>query len=404
MYTFKNNIDINEYIDFIKKANILSFMQTPNWANVKEEWKSLRPGLYKDGKLVAVTLLLIKKLVSGIYMGYAPRGYILDWNNAEILKEFTNGMKQLVKQEHCYVLKIDPNFCFNETSFIQIEKQIETKIPITLSIHSEVYHKNLLDLKYRHQGYSKEINKTLQPRFHMMIPLVNENLEPLLEEDVKKSFKKRIRSYLGKYHSIRGVFFEHTTDIQKLDEFIDVLNSTEKRQKIHLRSKHYFEQIMNSFKEDAVLFFGKLDLNIYLSFLEKNKAKEEEIEEIKTLIEEGNDILTLSTALVIMPFNENGVRISEYLYAGNRLLFHKLQVSMGLVYDICKYSIQNHCSYCNLGGIDGSLKDHLSTYKSRFNPIVMEFAGEYDLPISPIYYPITLCLPILKKGYHLIRK
>lgn len=398
-YTFKKNIDINEYNNFIKTSPILSFMQQPNWANVKNNWKSFRPGLYENDVLVGVCLLLIRTLGKGIVMGYVPRGYIIDFKNKKHLEEFTKGIKKLALDEHCYMIKIDPNFCFHETSILKLEKNENINIPITLSKNHQKFHENLTSLNYHHKGYPKSISKTLQPRYQMMIPLIDDQLNPLTEEQVLKSFKKRIRSYLGKFHKNRGVFYEHTKDINKLDEFMDILSSTEDRQGIHLRNKAYFEKIMTEM--DAVLFFGKLDLNIYLEFLEKNG---ESTEEIENLIKEGNDILTLSAALVIMPFNED-IRISEYLYAGNRLLFHKLQISIGLVYDICKYSIQHHCSYCNLGGIDGNLTDHLSTYKSRFNSIVMEYAGEYDLVIKKsLYYPINLFLPILKKGYHLIRK
>lgn len=405
MYEFKKNIDISEYQEFIAKARILSFMQNPNWALVKDNWKSKRLGLYKDGKLVAVCLLLIKKLAKGICMGYVPRGYVMDFSDMDSLTRFTLEIKKLAKEEHCYMIKIDPNFCFHETSILTIEKKEPIHIPITLSTHSEEYHKNLLLLHYQHKGFSTSISQTLQPRYHMMIPLIGQNLEPLTEEEVLKSFKKRVRSYLGKYHENRGIFYEHTTDIHKLDEFMNVLSATEQRQGIHLRNKSYFEKIMQSYKESAVLFFGKLDLNSYLNFLQNHNGSHSEIDEIKKQIKNGNNILTLSAALVIMPSNMTGIRISEYLYAGNQLLFQKLQVSMGLVYDICKYSIKHNCSYCNLGGIDGSFTDHLSTYKSRFNSIVMEFAGEYDLPINKwIYYPINFCLPILKKGYKLLKK
>lgn len=404
-YEFKKNIDINEYQDFIEKVPILSFMQSPNWATVKDNWRAFRPGLYENGKLVGVCLLLIKKLTKGIFMAYVPRGYVIDFANQKYLEEFTSGIKKLAKEEHCYMVKIDPNFCFHETSILVFEKGEMINIPISLSKDYKKKHEYLLQLGYKHKGYPKSIQKTLQPRYHMMIPLVDENQNALTNEEVLKSFKKRIRSYLGNYHKNRGVFYEHTTDIHKLDEFMDILNATEERQGIHLRNKEYFEKIMNSYRDNAILFFGKLDLNIYLSFLEKNNGKQEEIEEVKSLIKEGNDILSLSAALVIMPTNLSGIRISEYLYAGNRLVFNKLQLSIGLVYDICKYSILNNCTYCNLGGIDGNLNDHLATYKSRFNSIVMEFAGEYDLPIKKnLYYPIELLLPVLKKGYRYIKK
>lgn len=404
-FVFKKNIDITEYNEFIRNQSNVSFMQDPKWALVKDNWVSFRPGLYQDGVLVAVCLLLVRKLYGNIFMGYVPRGYVIDFSKKEFLEEFTKGIFNLAKENGCYVVKLDPNFCFHETSILSIEKQDMVLIPITFSSNSKEFHQNLVDLHYIHKGFSKKLGSTLQPRYHMMIPLIDEKNSPKTEEEVLKSFKKRIRSYLGKYHKNRGVFYEHTSDIRYLDEFIDILSSTEERQGIHLRNKDYFLKVMKSFGENAVLFFGKLDLNVYLEFLEKNNGKEEEINEVKALIRDGNDILTLSAALVIMPSNQTGIRVSEYLYAGNRLLFNKLQLSVGLVYDICKYSIENNCSYCNLGGVDGSLTDHLSTYKSRFNSIVMEFAGEYDLVIKKfLYRSITLFLPILKKGYHLIKK
>ncbi len=404
-YILKKNIDKTEYQTFIKESKNVSFMQSSNWAAVKDNWKSFRLGLYQNDNLIAVALLLIKKLSKNIYIGYVPRGYVIDFSNKEILAEFTKEIKKVAKEEHCYMIKIDPNFCFHETSIIEIEKNTSTNIPILFSKNSQTFHQNLLELHYKHKGYPKSISKTLQPRYHMMIPLINHDLEQLTNEEIKNTFKKRIRSYLGSYHSNRGVFYEHTTDSNQLDEFISVLNATEKRQGIHLRNKEYFQKIMENYPKQAILFFGKLDLTTYLDFLKKNNGKKEEIEEIENLMKKGNSVLTLSAALVIMPANETGIRVSEYLYAGNILLLNKLQVSVGLVYDICKYSIDNHCSYCNLGGIDGDLKDHLATYKSRFNPIVMEFAGEYDLPIKKhLYYSIELFLPILKKGYHFINK
>ncbi len=404
-FLFKKNIEENEYQAFIKKAQNVSFMQDSKWANVKDNWKPLKLGLYQNEKLVAVCLLLIKSLTKNISMGYVPRGYVIDFLDKQILEEFTKGIKKIAKEEHCYMIKIDPNFCFYETNILKFEKNSSIDIPILFSKNSEEFHKNLLALHYKHKGFPKSINKTLQPRYHMMIPLINQNMEQLTNEQIKNSFKKRIRSYLGSFHENRGIFYEHTTDPNKLEDFINVLNSTEERQGIHLRNKEYFKKIMDSYKEQAVLFFGRLDLKKYLNFLKENNGKEEEIEEVQQKIKNGNSILTLSAALVIMPTNEMGIRVSEYLYAGNILLFNKLQVSIGLVYNICKYSNEHHCTYCNLGGIDGNLNDHLAIYKSRFNSIVMEFAGEYDLPIKKyLYYPIELFLPILKKIYRIIKK
>ena len=66
--------------------------------------------------------------------------------------------------------------------------------------------------------------------------------------------------------------------------------------------------------------------------------------------------------------------------------------------------MKNKCHYCNLGGIDGNLNDHLSNFKEKYDSRVMLFSGEYDLPISKIYYPIKFMYPLLLKLYKKIKR
>ena len=403
-YEFKTNVKKTEYDEFVKKASTLSFMQEYNWAFVKEEWNHFHCGLYKDKKLVATALVLKRKLPLGISLMYIPRGILVDYKNKEILEIFTKKLRELAKQEHAYVVKIDPNFCYREYSIKEIEKQEKVDIPLYYSNDYELKHKNILSCGYHFKGYTKSIQDTLQPRYHMYIPLINKDHNFLTESEIKTSFKKRIRSYIGNYHEKRGVTYFHTSDPKYLDMFMEVITQTEKRQNIRLRNKSYFKKMMEQYKGESYLFFGMLNLETYLQFLKNNNGKEEEIKEVENLQTDGQKEIVLSAAFVIIPQNE-GLRTSEYLYAGNHLLFTKLNVSVGLVYEICKYSLEQGCSYCNLGGINGTFDDHLTPFKSRFNAIVFEFAGEYDLIVQPIRYHIyEFGMPILKKIYRFLRR
>lgn len=403
-YKFATDITRREYEYFVKNYATTSFMQEYSWATVKNNWEHAHCGLYKDDELVATCIVLIKQLPLGIKLFYVPRGYLIDYNDTELLLVFTKYLKQFAKSKHAYAITIDPNFCKLETSILTIEKNEQPSIPKYYSVDAMEKHKNLLKLHYHHKGFHKDINDYLQPRFHMAIPLVNEHFEPLTEQQVKSSFKKRIRDYLGNYHTNRGVYFEHTSDINRLDEFMEIINMTEKRQNISLRNKAYFETMMKEYQERAVLFFGKLDLNTYLEFLNTHKSSDEEKAEIQSLIDAGKKNITLSTAMVLIPLNENKVRTSEYLYAGNNLKFAKLNVSYGLVYDICKYSLKENCDFCNLGGINGTLDDHLTPFKSRFNAILWEFYGEYDCIVNHfLYWPIRILLPFGKWLYRKLR-
>lgn len=136
-YEFKTNIEKSEFEQFTQNAEILSFMQEYGWASVKSEWKHFYCGLYCDGKLVATAVVLKRLLPLGLSFMYIPRGMLIDYQDKELLKIFTKHLQQLAKQEHAYVLKIDPNFCCKEYSIKEIEKKETVEIPKNYSVDYE---------------------------------------------------------------------------------------------------------------------------------------------------------------------------------------------------------------------------------------------------------------------------
>ena len=398
MYKFTSNLDKKEYDNFVANYSMASFMQEYNWANVKDNWGHFHCGLYKNDKLVGVCLILVKKIIKNINMFYIPRGYLIDFTNFEDLKEMTINIKKLAKQNNAYMVKIDPNFCISDNSFK------EEDVEHNYSKDYELKNKNLIKLGYKNTGLHKEFSKNLQPQYNVFAPICNKDSIILTEEEILKTYKSKFKYYLGNFHEKRGVSFEITNNIESLDKFIELLRLTEKKQNINLRNKEYFVKILNNFKDKAYLFFGNIDLNKYLIFLNNNNGKEEEINKIKTLIKENGNIMTLSSGLLLLPTNNKGIKSSEYLYAGNSNLFNNLNISAGLVFEMIKFSMKNSCHYCNLGGIDGNLNDHLTIFKQKFNGRIMVFSGEYDLPTSIIYYPIKLFYPLLLKIYKKIKR
>ena len=398
MYTFKENVNESEYNDFIKKYEFANFMQEISWTKVKDNFDSILCGVYKNEKLVAACSILIRKITRGFTMFYIPRGYLIDFENKELLSFMTENIKKLAKEHKAYVVKLDPNFCVSEKLFKNQDKEFNI-----YSTNFNEKHNNLLNLGYKHTGFVKDIHKNIQPRYQMAVPLINENNEYITYEELLKTFKSKFRYYLGDYHTKRGVFFTCSHDKKDIKEFVQLLKCTEKAKNIHLRNEEYFNKIVDNFKTRACILFGKVDLNKYLDFLNNNNGKEEEINQVKELLKD-QDILTLSSALLLLPVNE-GYRCSEYLYAGNDLRLNKLNVSGGIALEAAKISIENKCHYCNLGGISGTLDDSLTKFKSKYNAVILEFAGEYDLIINKTKYNfIKIFKPVLSKLYKLIKK
>ena len=398
MYTFTNKLNKEEYDKFVENYSMASFMQEYEWSNIKDNWGNFHCGLYKNKKLVAICLILVKKVFKNIKLFYIPRGFFIDFKNIEDLEEMTKQIKKLAKQNNAYVVKIDPNFCISDNSFK--DEQVEHNY----SKDYKIKHNNLIKLGYKHTGINKDLHTNFQPQYNIFAPICDNNSKIITIDEVLKSYKSKFKYYLGNFHEKRGITFEITNNHDELDKFIELLKITEKRQNINLRNKEYFEKILNNFKDRSFLFFGNINLTKYLNFLEDTNAKEEEMDEVKKIIKRNGNTITLSTGLLLLPKNKKGIRTSEYLYAGNNFLFNKLNVSAGLVFEMIKFSMKNNCHYCNLGGVSGNLDDHLTTFKQKFNGRIMEFAGEYDLPTSWLYYPINLFYPLIKKAYKIIKR
>lgn len=397
MYTFTSDLNKTEYDNFVSNYSMSSLTQTYNWANIKDNWGHFHCGLYKDNVLAGVCLILVKKMIKGINMFYVPRGYLLDFTNFEDLEAMTKFVKDLAKKNKAYVVKIDPNFARQEYSFKGDE------VFQDYSKDFEIKNANLEKLGYKCTGIHKEMGKNMSPQYNMLAPICDKTGKVLNLEELLNTYKSKFKYYIGSFHEKRGITFEITDDIKKVPLLVKMLKETEEKQGISLRNEEYFTKMMENYKGKAHLVFGYINLNKYLEFLKNNNGKEEEIDEVNSLIKENTETMLLSASIMFLPNNDVGVRTSEYLYAGNSNTLNKLRVSTGVVFEIIKYSLENNCNYCNLGGIDGNLNDHLTNFKEKFNGIVLEFAGEYDLPTSIIYYPIKVMFPLLLKIYKIIR-
>jgi len=253
MYTFTSNLKKKEYDKFVENYSMASFMQEYEWASIKDNWSNFHCGLYKDKKLVAVCMILVKKVFKNIKLFYIPRGYLIDFNNLEDLTEMTTQIKLLAKQNHAYVVKIDPNFCISDNSFKNGE------VEHNYSKDHKIKHDNLIKLGYKHTGINKDLHTNLQPQYNVFAPMCDINSNILTSDEVLKTYG-RIKSYCGNYHTKRGISFEITNDINRVDDLVDLLKQTEKKQNINLRNKEYFVKIMKNFKDSAYLVFGNIDL------------------------------------------------------------------------------------------------------------------------------------------------
>ena len=78
-----------EFNEYASKHPLNMFFQSSYWGELKSitGWKHFMVGIKNDGKIEAATLILGKKIpIFNRYIYYAPRGFLIDYNNTELLK------------------------------------------------------------------------------------------------------------------------------------------------------------------------------------------------------------------------------------------------------------------------------------------------------------------------------
>ena len=412
MYEFKANIPANEFTAFIEKTSFAPIQQTEEWTKLKNNWKNSFCGLYKDNNLVGVAMILMRTLLPGFTYAYCPRGPIIDFTDKEAVKIFTNGIKDFCKKNGVYLLKCDPMIVVGKT----LPDLPEDKYFDPFDVEKgKAEFDNFVSCGFIHKGFGKSLDSATQPRYNALIPLKDGNGNPLTAPQFKKNYKQKLRKYLGNFQPARGLYYEgadHSSESIAL--FKKILSNTEARQNISLRNEDYFNLLASAFDDKAFFAFEKCKVNDYIENLEKRFEKEpenrekltEQITDAKKVLAEKGEIVSLAALLTVYPPNKEGVKIAEYLYAGSDLnVFPSFCATLCGLCEQCVITVENGCDFLNLGGVPGTFDDGLYDFKSPFNPIIVEFAGEFDLPINKFKYSIMeKWLPILKKAYSRLRK
>lgn len=405
-YVFKDNIKKEDYDNFVKNFPSTTFMQTSSWSLVKTAWESSFVGMYDNEKLVCAAMILKRKLFLNKKLFYIPRGFVIDYKDKKLLESFTENLRDYAKKNGGIDIKIDPFICFSEDNIQNIRKNKGIEVRKSFIKDTKEIVSNLEKVGFVHGGYKREVNAYIQPRYTMVISLKDKDENLYEKEALRRTFPKNTRNYIGTYQEERGVEFSYSKNKEDVKYLISVLKETEKRQHISLRSENYFKNLMDSFPDNAVLFFAHVNIDKYIKFLEKDMKEHEnkkefclnQIEEAKKVKEKYGSRPLAGATIVMMPTCNSGIKTASFLYAGtNTNILPSLKITNGLMFYRLCYCLDNGCDYCDLGGVDGSLEDHLSTFKSKFNPNVLELVGEYDLVISKVWYGLfNLGLKTLK--------
>jgi len=387
-----------EFSDFINNFKEKSIYQTPEYGFVMnhENFDTIFLGLVENNNILAASLILIQKFSSFKY-AYAPKGFLIDYENKELLKEFTEKIKKYLSKLGIIAIKINPIIIKNISN--------EDKIIYENENYDNIFN-NLKELGYNHLGYNNYF-EGLKPRYEAILD-INKSYYTLF-----KNIKKQIRT------KIRGAEKLGITIYKGNIDDLDYLY-------IHTKNKYpreleYFKNCYKFFsKEDNIEFyFAKLNTVKFLKIATKNFQEQEEIcNKLDKEIINNNNLLkekmendklldkyksSLIYANRLLSKYPDGVVVSSVLIIKNNktinLLmdgydtsFKRLNAKHLLIWKIIqKYSELGYEKF-NFGGITNpNLKENkysgLNEFKLSFNSNVYEYIGDFELITNkPLYF------------------
>ena len=388
-------ISVDEFQEFVNSSPLGTYYQTRSYAllmgNYGYDYDFI--GFINEyNQIKAASLILIKKEKS-IKYGYAPRGFILDYFNQELLSSFTEELIKYYRKKHICFIKINPEIAISEVDPKTGVKTYNWNYDIKEILENNGYYKLKDNLYF----------ESILPRFQAVVSLKTFNVDALTK-NCRNKIKKGI-------HKGLHIELSEKSGIDILQRFIEKKKHT---------NPFYYKDYYNIFHREGMidLFLVSIDSGEYL--INSRKLYEEELERNAILNEElkrksnkkiinkkmnsdrkllayKNDIqeatelnkikdkIYIAGALVIKYKNRVHILISGY-----DTKYKNFAPNYFLHYQIMEY-YKKEFDYIDLNGMTGDFTKEnpyngLNQFKLGFKPKIYEYIGEYDLPILPAKY------------------
>lgn len=385
-----------EFDHFSYQHKYSTYYQTSSYAETSryEGLNTFYIGFVENDELVGATLFLYKTVYLYYKYAYAPRGFLIDYNDFNLLETYTKEVKRYFNKNNIAAVRLSPYII---KTVYDLKYHVVTK---------NNYYNNILNslnrLGYKHQGYNNFF-EAIKPRYEAIIDL---NVPYyILFKNINKQFRTKIRSAEKNGISV------YKGDITNLNYLYL------QTQKKYPRDLRYFEDTYNYWNKTGNIefFYTKLDTRKYLEVTQAELQKQESIVnqinidirnkksnkktlinkkmEADRMVDKYRNQLVKATKL-ITKYPEGIVTSSAMVIKNNdevHLLidgydpkFKVLNSKHLLIWSLCeRYSKQGFKKF-NLGGITAvDLKSNpyqgLNDFKLKFNALAIEYMGDLEL-------------------------
>ena len=406
-----------EFENFSKNSKVSSLYQSTEYANTMklQNKKVLLLGMENEGEIKAASLILIER-INGFKYATAPRGFLLDYDDENILTKFTELVKKYLSKKRVIALKINP-------LIIKSKYNSKTKDITKESKYEELYNK-LIKLGYYHLGYN-DYFEGLKPRYEAIISINKDpnelfnSLAKNIKTKVKKANMQGIKIYKGSQDDLEYLY-----------------NQAKEK---YPKSLSFYQNIYKSFAEtnNADLYYAKLDTKAYVqsvqlmyqkqvekcnvanSLVFKNREKENNKAINKKLYEENilnlikNELVYATNLLREYPkgivmasaFIIKHQKCANLFMDGYNSEYKNFNAKHLLIWKLIeKYSLEKFKKF-DMGGIanyelskEKNKYASLNEFRLGFGATGYEYAGDFEIKTNNFFYFLYQTFsPITKK-------
>lgn len=382
-----------KFENFVKSSPYKNYCQTDEYGKIlsKTGFEYDFVGYTtNDYEILAAGMFLTKKIGSRYYYAYCPKGFIIDYNDFDLVKRFTRNLIKYYKKKNVIFLKINPEVPIANIDYNNNYERITNE-------NTDVLY-NLKSLGFKKRKETEPL-QLLQPKLTALI-----NLQEYDVEKLEKRFRHKVKSTENK-----GLELEiaDSTKIDTLYEFVKNMKN---------RNADYYKNFFETFNknEQADFLLVKVDYEKYL--LDAKKKVEEETaknEELNKELQNNNSEKILNEKMksdkILEEYKQDviyatqGLRKNEATYvAGAIVVKYENKISIAIAgvdknynnlnpnYFLHHQILERYKKDYDIADINGIADDFsedskfngLNKFKMGFNPTITEYIGELDLIIN----------------------
>ena len=389
-------LSIFEFDNFAKNHPLGSYHQTSNYAlNMSEnnyDYDLL--GLIDDNnEIVAASLILYRKIGLFYRYGYAPKGFLIDYYNPSIVKEFTTLLKKYYYKKNFAFIKINPEISIG---------QVDLKTKQIKYNENKIIESTLEGLNFKKLKGNKLFEAKI-PKYNAILILKNCNLRTVdkrTRNKIRKSTKKGLTLEKGNRESIDILYkFIKNKKDYPITHYYNYYNAFSKNDSIdiflvkidfeesllNIREQYEAESIHNNNLVEKLMKKNTPELLIRKMESDKNlqSLSDEIAYTTRCLANKKEDYI--AGAITIKYKNRVNILISGY-----EKRYSRYNPNYFLHYEMIKYYKKDY-DFMDLNGITGDFTDSnpykgLNEFKFGFNPVAFENIGEFDYMVNESLY------------------